>query len=52
MKELVKDKLLAGNHSIKWNGTDASNRLVGSGLYFIRIEHDGKNKIRKMTLLK
>ncbi len=52
VKELVKDKLLAGNHSIKWNGTDASNRLVGSGLYFIRIEHDGKNKIRKMTLLK
>lgn len=52
VKELLNEKVLAGNHSIIWNGTDSNNRKVGSGIYFSRLEFAGKSKIRKMMLLK
>ncbi len=52
VKELVNEKVLAGNHSVVWNGTDVNNRKVGSGIYFARVEHSGKSRVRKMMLLK
>ncbi|MCK9309253.1 MAG: T9SS type A sorting domain-containing protein [Candidatus Cloacimonetes bacterium] len=52
VKELVDENMLAGNHSFIWNETDQSNRKVGSGIYFSRLEYAGKSKLRKMTLLK
>ncbi len=44
--------LPAGNHSVQWNGTDASGNPVASGVYFYRIATDTEVQSRKMLLLK
>ena len=39
--------------SITWDGTDENNKPVSSGIYFYKLEVDGKiSKTRKMLLLK
>ena len=50
---LLDDNLQAGVNSVRWDGTDASGRQVGSGQYIYRISTpDGTNIIRRMMLLK
>ena len=41
-----------GNHSIVWNGYDDFSRKVASGVYFYRLNIEGKTFQRKMLLLK
>nr|MDK2850862.1 hypothetical protein [Candidatus Cloacimonadota bacterium] len=52
VKELINDTMDMGKHTVQWDGTDHSNRKVSSGLYFSRLEHDGKSKTIKMMLMK
>ena len=53
VKELVNSSMNAGEHTIIWNGKDASGRKVGSGLYFYKLKVDGKTiDTKKMMLLK
>ncbi|NQV19340.1 MAG: T9SS type A sorting domain-containing protein [Armatimonadetes bacterium] len=41
------------NHQIIWNGTDANNHSVGSGVYLYQIKINGNSKaISKMILMK
>jgi hypothetical protein len=40
----------AGNHSIRWDGTDGLGRLSPSGVYLLRFESDGFSETRKMAL--
>jgi hypothetical protein len=42
----------AGAYSLDWDGRDASGAVVGSGVYFARIEQNGALRTRKMVLLK
>ncbi len=49
---LVDSRLGHGYHHVVWNGQDSDNRAVATGIYFYRIETDGKVKTRKMLLLK
>ncbi|MEJ2634357.1 MAG: right-handed parallel beta-helix repeat-containing protein [Calditrichia bacterium] len=49
---LVNGQQLEGAHKVAWNGRDANGRLVGSGLYFFRIEAGNYVKTRKMMFLK
>jgi hypothetical protein len=42
----------SGSHDVMWNGTDAKGSRVGSGVYFYRLESQGKTLTRKMVLLK
>jgi hypothetical protein len=41
-----------GIHTAFWNGTDRSGTAVPSGIYFCRLEVEGKALTRRMTLLK
>jgi flagellar hook assembly protein FlgD len=41
-----------GTHRAEWNGRDASGRVVGSGVYFYRLEGAPGVMARKMVLLK
>ncbi|MCD4650421.1 MAG: CotH kinase family protein [Candidatus Cloacimonetes bacterium] len=41
-----------GEHSVKWNGLDANQREVASGVYFYRIITEQSTLTRKMLLLK
>lgn len=52
VKRLVNDNLNAGTHRIIWDGNDAQNRRVSSGLYFIRLESPHYNFTRKAILMK
>lgn len=50
--ELVHGSLSAGNKRIDWSGTDASGRVVESGVYFYKITTEEFSMTRKMMLLK
>lgn len=49
---LVNGDKTAGDHTVVWKGIDASGNSVASGLYFMRVENNGKAVTRKMLLSK
>jgi hypothetical protein len=42
----------AGAYHVEWNGRGANGSVVGSGVYFARIEHSGAARTKKLVLLK
>lgn len=52
VKDLLNGELTRGNHRLVWDGRDADNCNVASGIYFIKLESGGKTSIRKAMLLK
>ncbi|PID28143.1 MAG: hypothetical protein CSB55_06425 [Candidatus Cloacimonadota bacterium] len=53
VKTLADDIYKAGNHSVLWNGKDETGNAVSSGVYFYRLNLDGKTvKTNKCLLLK
>ena len=52
VKTLVNDFKDAGSYHLIWNGQDQNNRTVASGVYYSRIETNGKSLTHKMLLLK
>lgn len=53
IKTLVHDELDEGSHSVIWNGFDESNNPVSSGIYYYRLEVNGKTEaVRKCLLVK
>jgi hypothetical protein len=42
----------AGPHEVRWNGRDEENRSVSSGVYFYRLEAEGRVEARRMVLLR
>ncbi|MCK4664804.1 MAG: T9SS type A sorting domain-containing protein [Bacteroidales bacterium] len=53
VKELVDERQIAGQHSVVWNGTDDFGKKVSSGIYFYKLDINGKIKaVKKCLLLK
>ncbi|MDP8201442.1 MAG: right-handed parallel beta-helix repeat-containing protein [Candidatus Tenebribacter burtonii] len=53
VKKLVSDQLSVGQHSIEWNGNDNTNKPVSSGVYFYKLNVNGKTlDVKKCLLLK
>ena len=53
MITLVNKELNAGNHSVVWEGKDATGNYVSSGIYFSRLKIGNSwSKTQKMMLLK
>jgi len=52
VQRLVNGLRGAGEHSVVWNGDDASGRSVGSGVYFYRMSVGDYTAVRKMLLIK
>ncbi len=42
----------AGNHAVRWNGTDDRGRVVSSGVYLVAVTAQGDTQSQKVTLLK
>jgi hypothetical protein len=42
----------AGEHEVTWDGRNRRGELVASGVYFYRIQVDGRSLTRKMMLMK
>jgi len=52
VKTLLSENRDAGNHQVVWNGKDASNKNVASGVYFYKMTTGNYTKTSKMILMK
>jgi hypothetical protein len=52
VKVLVNENLPAGAHTATWNGDDQTGRPVASGVYFYRLDADGRSLGKRMLLVK
>jgi len=53
IKTLAQNEFTKGSHSIIWYGVDESDKLVSSGIYFYKLNVNGKTKaVKKCLLLK
>ncbi len=52
VRTLLDENLLAGWHSVIWDGKDDEGKLVGSGIYFSRMTAGSFVQTKKMMLLK
>ena len=52
VRELANGFLLAGAHSVVWDGRDGNGRPVGSGMYFYQMVSSERREIKKMILVK
>ena len=41
-----------GEHRIAWDSTDGEGRRVDSGVYFARLDVDGRTSFRKLVVLR
>jgi hypothetical protein len=48
----LQNHLLAGDHTINWNGKDATGNICPTGVYFYQINSDGYSETKRMILLK
>jgi len=48
VNRLVGDHLRAGTHHVWWDGRDGSGRPVAGGVYFCRVEADGRSRTVKL----
>ena len=51
IQTLIQNELIAGKHSIIWNGDNDSGVSVSSGLYLYKLNVDGKSEVIKKCLL-
>lgn len=53
IKTLVQNEFAKGSHSVIWNGEDESGKPVSSGVYYYKLNVNGKTKaVKKCLLLK
>jgi hypothetical protein len=52
VKTLLSEERQAGNHQVVWNGKDANNSSVASGVYFYKMTTGDYSKTSKMILMK
>ena len=52
VKQLLDEHLVAGKHTVIWNGTDSHGKSVASGVYFVKIKAGKQQRAHKMVLMK
>ena len=52
VKTLVKQKMVAGQNNVVWNGDDSNGSKVSSGIYFYRVKTKHSTVMKKIMLLK
>jgi flagellar hook assembly protein FlgD len=52
VKTLVNEHMTAGDHNVVWNGKDANNKSVSSGIYFYKMKSGNDSSTKKMILMK
>jgi len=52
VKTLANGLTKKGENTYNWDGTDGNGRSVSSGLYFFKLNSEGKTETRKMMLIK
>ncbi len=52
VRELVAERLTAGEHTAVWDGRDTDGRTVASGVYLARLVAGEREQVRRMLLMK
>ncbi len=52
VKRLINNQMSNGKHSIVWDGKDNKGKICSSGVYFYKIESNGRVETKKMLLMK
>jgi len=52
VKTLVNESLNSGDHKLIWDGNNSAGKEVCSGIYFYKIEQDGKTQTKKMIVIR
>ena len=52
VKKLVAGTFAAGDHRVRWDGTDGAGRAVASGTYFARLRGGQRPQVRSLTLIR
>ncbi|MEO0094575.1 MAG: FlgD immunoglobulin-like domain containing protein [candidate division WOR-3 bacterium] len=52
MQTLVNGKLEKGRHLIQWNGRDAEDRILSSGVYFLKVDYEKETFTEKILLIR
>jgi hypothetical protein len=52
VRELARGGLSAGEHTLRWDGRDASGHPVANGLYLVRLEADGVSLTQKLVSMR
>jgi flagellar hook assembly protein FlgD len=52
VKTLLNENMIAGRHSIVWDGVDDNGRSVSSGVYFYKLATPNRNQTYKMLMIK
>jgi len=52
VKTLVNETQAPGTYQVIWDGTNALDQKVGSGIYFYKLETKNRSQINKMLLIK
>ena len=52
VKSILNKKLDSGRYQLKWDGRNNQSKEVGNGIYFIRMQADDYQKVKKMMILK
>ncbi len=52
VRQIVDSIQTSGEKSSTWDGRDSRGESVGSGIYFVRLDFEGRSTSRKITLLK
>jgi len=49
---LLNERMPAGTHTFNWDGKNANQQQVGSGVYLLRLEADNEVMVRKMVVVR
>jgi len=52
IKTLVNENFTPGQHQISWNGTDDSEKLIASGVYYYKMKSGSYTSTKKMILMR
>jgi agmatine deiminase len=52
VRSLLQTRMPAGGHTARWDGRDAAGREAPNGLYFFRLEADGRTLTQRSVLIR
>jgi hypothetical protein len=52
VRNLAAETMTVGTHEVVWNGEDTTGKVMGSGIYFVRLQHSGQTRTIKVLMTK
>jgi flagellar hook assembly protein FlgD len=52
VRTLLDNERASGEFDLEWNGTDDAGRRVASGVYWCRLDYEGRSETEKLLLVR